>query len=76
VQNYLDDNKKTAPEKKEKAAHIVDLEEQLQRILGTKVRIESGRRTHKGRIVIEYYSLDDFERLTERMGLKSSDEML
>lgn len=76
VQNYLDDNKKTPPEKKEKAAHIVDLEEQLQRILGTKVRIESGRRTHKGRIVIEYYSLDDFERLTERMGLKSSDEMI
>ena len=76
VQNYLDDNKKTAPEKKEKAAHIVDLEEQLQRILGTKVRIESGRRAHKGRIVIEYYNLDDFERLTERMGLKSSDEMI
>ncbi len=76
VQNYLNDNKKTPPEKKEKAAHIVDLEEQLQRILGTKVRIESGRRAHKGRIVIEYYSLDDFERLTERMGLKSSDEMI
>ncbi len=76
VQNYLNDNKKTPPQKKEKAAHIVDLEEQLQRILGTKVRIESGRRAHKGRIVIEYYSLDDFERLTERMGLKSSDEMI
>ncbi|MEN6307657.1 MAG: ParB/RepB/Spo0J family partition protein [Anaerohalosphaeraceae bacterium] len=76
VQKYLDDTKKTAPQKKEKAAHIVDLEEQLQRILGTKVRIESGRRTNKGRIVIEYYSLDDFERLTERMGLKSSDELI
>lgn len=76
VQNYLDDTKKTAPQKKEKAAHVVDLEEQLQRILGTKVRIESGRRANKGRIVIEYYSLDDFERLTERMGLKSADEMI
>lgn len=74
VQKYLDESKKSAPEKKEKAAHIVDLEKQLQEILGTKVKIESSRRAHKGRIIIEYYSLDDFERLTETMGLKANQE--
>jgi ParB family chromosome partitioning protein len=73
VHKYLDENQKAPLEKKEKAAHIVDLEKQLQQILGTKVRIESGRRTHKGRIVIEYYSLDDFERLTDRIGLHVAD---
>lgn len=73
VRKFIEDNQKTPPEKRLKAAHIVDLEKQLQQILGTKVRIEGGRRAHKGRIVIEYYSLDDFERLTERIGLKQKD---
>jgi ParB family transcriptional regulator, chromosome partitioning protein len=70
VRKYLEDNQKTTPEKKQKEAHIIDLEKQLQQILGTKVRIEAARRAHKGRIVIEYYSIDDFERLTERIGLR------
>jgi len=75
VRKYLENSQKTTPEKKEKAAHIIDMEKQLQQILGTKVRIEAGRRAHKGRIVIEYYSLDDFERLTERMGLRGRETM-
>jgi len=73
VQKYLSDSKKTNTEKKQKAAHIIDLENQLQQLLGTKVRIEGGRRAHKGRIVIEYYSLDDFERLTEKIGLRGKE---
>lgn len=75
VRKYVEDNQKTSPEKKQKAAHIVDLEKRLQDILGTKVRIEGGRRVSKGRIIIEYYSLDDFERLTERIGLRSKDSI-
>jgi ParB family chromosome partitioning protein len=73
VQKYLSDNQKTNTEKKQKAAHIIDLENQLQQILGTKVRIEGGRRANKGRIVIEYYSLDDFDRLTEKIGLRGKE---
>jgi ParB family chromosome partitioning protein len=75
VRKYIEDNQKTTPEKKQKAAHIVDLENQLQSILGTKVRIEGARRANKGRIVIEYYSLDDFERLTDRIGLRYKDNL-
>lgn len=41
--------------------HLVDLEEQIQRILGTKVKIIAGRK--RGKIVLEYYSLSDLERL-------------
>lgn len=44
-----------------KDPNLVALEEQLQRILGTKVRIMAGRK--RGRIVLEYYSLTDLERL-------------
>lgn len=41
--------------------HLVALEEQLQRMLGTKVRILAGRK--RGRIILEYYSLNDLERI-------------
>jgi ParB family chromosome partitioning protein len=75
VRKCLEDNQKTTPEKRQKAAHIIDLEKQLQSILGTKVRIEGGRRSNKGKIVIEYYSLDDFERLTDRIGLRNKDSI-
>lgn len=41
--------------------HLVALEEGLQRILGTKVRIVAGRK--RGKVVLEYYSLSDLERI-------------
>jgi ParB family transcriptional regulator, chromosome partitioning protein len=51
--------------KSEKARHheIVLLEEELQKRLGTKVRILAKKK--KGKIIIEYYSLDDFERILQ-----------
>lgn len=73
VRKYLDGNTEQKDKKKEKLAHIVDLEQQLQSILGTKVNIKANKRGQKGRIIIDYYSLDEFDRLTERMGLKSAE---
>jgi len=49
--------------------HILDLEDRLSRSVGTKVRIHEGRVRHTGRITVEYYSLDDFDRISERLGL-------
>ena len=40
---------------------VATVEEELARALGTRVRIHHGRR--RGRVVIEYYSLDDLERI-------------
>jgi len=37
--------------------------------LGTKVEIHESRRTGRGRIVIHYFTLDDFDRIGERLGL-------
>jgi ParB family chromosome partitioning protein len=49
--------------------NVEDLEQRLGASLGTRVTIREGRRRHSGRLVIEYYTLDDFERITQRLGL-------
>lgn len=73
VRKYLEDKQDPQVEKKQKESYIIDLENQLQAILGTKVNIEPKKKGHRGRIIIDYYSLDDFERLTERMGLVNTE---
>lgn len=73
VRHYLDGKRESMPEKKEKESYIIDLEKQLQTILGTKVNIEPKKKGNRGRIIIDYYSLDEFDRLTERMGLMAGD---
>ncbi len=56
----------TKPQKKTKAQKLKDpdiaiLEDELRRILGTKVLVEDKK--GKGRLIIEYYSLDDLDRV-------------
>ncbi len=58
-----------APEAVRPAA--ADAARRLTEALGTRVEVREGRRRHTGRLVIEYYSLDDFERITQRLGLSS-----
>ena len=49
-------------------AHIVELEDELRGALGTKVTIKTvGKRAKRGRIIIEFYSLDDFDRIKARL---------
>lgn len=57
------DGKKHAKAKKEKDHELVYLEEELRNLLGTKVLIEAKKK--RGKIVIEYYSLDDLDRILE-----------
>ena len=48
--------------------HITDLEAELTRAVGSKVTIKTtGRKKHKGKIIIEFYSVDDFDRIQERL---------
>lgn len=42
---------------------IIKLEEDLQKILGTKVRVDASKK--RGKIIIEYYSLEDLERVLQ-----------
>ncbi len=71
VKISLEGTRETKP--KEKPANIVDLERRLKAALGTKVKIAARNRGNKGRIIIEYHSLDEFDRLTERMGVNCVD---
>ena len=43
---------------------LVALEEELQKALGTKVRIMASKK--RGKIVIDYYSLQDLERILKK----------
>ena len=50
-----------------KAPHIVDLEAKLRTSLGTRVTISHNKNLKKGRIVIDFFSDDDFHRLLEHL---------
>ena len=51
-----------------KNPNILELEQKMSQILGTKVTIKTvGRQGKRGRIIIEFYSLDDFDRITDRL---------
>ena len=52
---------KTVKSSKPKDRDIQILQEELSRLLGTKVTIED--RNNKGKLTVEYYSLDDFDRI-------------
>ncbi len=52
-------------------AHHQDLERRLSEHLGTRVVIQQGRKKNRGRLVIEFYSLDQFDGLLERLGFEA-----
>lgn len=54
-----------AKTQKAKDHEVAALEEQLQNILGTRVSIHAQKK--KGKIVIEYYSLDDLDRIIAKI---------
>jgi ParB family transcriptional regulator, chromosome partitioning protein len=50
-----------------KSAHILELEQELSRKLGAKLRIFPSRKKGTGKIVIRYYSLDNFDSIAARL---------
>ena len=75
VQKYLTETNKPKRAVPSKAPHILDLESELTSQLGTKVSIETRKNGRRGRIVIEFYSLDEFDRITERIGLTPIEQL-
>jgi ParB family chromosome partitioning protein len=49
-----------------KSAHVVELEQDLSRKLGTKLRIFPSKKKNTGKIIIQYFSLDEFDRIVEK----------
>ena len=58
------------PPVKPKSAWLTDVERQLSEAIGTKVVVRPGRGKHTGRVVIDYYSLEDFDRIVGAFGTK------
>jgi len=50
-------------------AYIRDLEERLTQEIGTRVSIVPGRAKNSGKIIVEYYGLEDFDRISGLLGL-------
>jgi len=69
VRNHLQGTKKKPGKVIGKPAHIIDLERKLAEQLGTKVAIQARKGGRRGKVVIEFYSLEEFDRITEMMGL-------
>jgi len=54
--------------KKEKGPHVREVEGRLRESLGTKVVVEEGQKPGSGRIIIEFYTLDDVDRILAKLG--------
>ena len=66
AKKICEDNIKEVPKKsKEKDVFIVDVEERLRNIFGTKVNISKGKK--KGKIEIEYYNEDDLNNIVSML---------
>lgn len=63
----LNEKKVVRDKKEKKDIYIKEIEEKLKNILGTKVIINKSRK--KGKIEIEYYSEDDFQRIMDIFNL-------
>lgn len=52
------------------SAHLADLQRRFEEAVRTKVVIKEGKKKGSGRIVIEYHSLDEFDRLAQQLGVR------
>jgi ParB family chromosome partitioning protein len=75
VRKYLVGAGQAKTTARSKPAHILELESELSRELGTRVAIETRKNGQRGKIIIEFYSLDEFDRITERIGLASVEQV-
>ncbi|MHC4093737.1 MAG: ParB/RepB/Spo0J family partition protein [Planctomycetota bacterium] len=65
-----------SPSKKSSGAtapHRADLERRLGDHLGTKVQVRPGKQKGSGRLVIEFYSFDEFEGLMQKLGFSTAE---
>ncbi|MEM1330332.1 MAG: ParB/RepB/Spo0J family partition protein [Planctomycetota bacterium] len=57
----------------ERSPALVDLEKQLGEHLGTKVRLKTDSKGIKGRIEVDFYSIEHFDGLVSQMGFRLSE---
>ena len=55
------------------SAHLRDLEVNLTKQLGLRVQVKAGANKSKGKVVIHYQTLDEFDTLMEKVGLQTGE---
>jgi ParB family chromosome partitioning protein len=73
VRRYMADAQPRGLEHPGKTPHISDMEAKIGATLGTKVKIDLRRGGRQGKLIIEFLSLDDFDRITDRLGVSLQD---
>jgi ParB family chromosome partitioning protein len=56
------------------SAHLKDLETNISRQLGMRVQVKSGAKKSKGRLILHYSNLDQFDDLLQRLGVRTPQE--
>lgn len=73
VEKLVQRHSQTSPEKvKSKRAippYLADLEKRFSEALGTKVRIDTRKNGQRGRVMIDFYSIEEFESISIKLGL-------
>ncbi len=75
VRKYLAASNPRKTSARVRPAHIMDLESRLSKELGTNVAIETRKNGKCGKIVIEFHSLEEFDRIMERIGVATAEEV-
>ncbi len=57
-----------------KAPYLLDLEARLTAAVGTRVAIQPGRAKNTGKVVVDYYNLEDFDRIAAGLGLAAEEQ--
>jgi len=69
IVNRSNAHKRKAKTARHLSAEIVDLETRLTHLLGTQAKIYPRKNQKEGRIEIQYFSLDDLDRVLQKIGL-------
>lgn len=75
VRKYLAGTGQVKTTIRSKPPHILDIENKLSSQLCTKVNIETRKSGQRGKVIIEFYSLDEFDGILERIGLACGEEI-
>jgi ParB family chromosome partitioning protein len=75
VRKYLAGTGQVKTTVRTKPPHIIDIENKLANQLGTKVSIETRKNGQRGKLIIEFYSLDEFDGIMEKIGLVSEEHV-
>ena len=75
VRKYLAGTGQVKTNIRTKPPHIIDIENKLANQLGTKVSIETRKNGQRGKLIIEFYSLDEFDGIMEKIGLACEEQV-